>query len=115
MGFAQAPLGGEAACVFVEELLGVDAVADERAAAEVVNEQVVGHRQLESGPPRPFGQVIIVEEAESEPFVESLMALRTGVSSAAEPRVWALLMALAEMFLALTARRTRAFHRVRGR
>ena len=56
--------------VFVEQLIGVDAVAHEGPAAEVVNEQIMGHGQLEPGPARAFGKIIVVEKSESEAFVE---------------------------------------------
>ena len=56
--------------IFIEQLIGVDAVAHEGPAAEVVNEQIMGHGQLEPCPPRPFGKIIVVEKSESEAFVE---------------------------------------------
>ena len=57
------PLGRELRRVFIEHLFGIDSVAHERPAAEVVNEQVMRHGQLEPGPARPFGEVVVVEEA----------------------------------------------------
>ncbi len=35
-----------------------------------MDEQVAGDRQVEARAPRPFGQVIVVEESQSEPGVE---------------------------------------------
>jgi hypothetical protein len=38
-----------------------DPVAKEGAAAEVTNEQVMGHCQLEPGPASSFGEVVVIE------------------------------------------------------
>ena len=37
----------------------------------MVDEQVMGDGQLETGPTRPHGQVIVVEEPEAEPLVQA--------------------------------------------
>jgi hypothetical protein len=44
-----APFGGVLLLILAQELLGVDAGADERATAEVMDEQVVDDRQTKSG------------------------------------------------------------------
>ena len=54
---------------------------DERPAAEVVDEQVMRHGQLEPGPPRPLGQVVVVEEPQSEPLIEPADRRRTRPAS----------------------------------
>ena len=69
-GDVAAPLRREPPRVLLQQALGVDAVAGERPAAEVVDEQVVRHGQLEPRPPRPQGQVVVVEEPQPEPLVQ---------------------------------------------
>ena len=70
MGLGQAPLVGEPPGVVVEQPLGVDAVADESPAAEVVDEQIVSNRQVEARAAGALSEVVIVEEPEPEPLVE---------------------------------------------
>ena len=71
--------------------LGIDPVAGERPAAEVVDEQVMGHGQLEPGPPRPLGQVVVVEEPQAEPLVEPAdrRHKRPASSAGRTPTAWA--------------------------
>jgi hypothetical protein len=66
-GHILSPLVREPPRVLLEQRRGVDAVASEGPAAEVVDEQVLGHGQLEAGPPCPLGDVVIIEEADAEP------------------------------------------------
>ena len=73
--------------VLLQQPLGVDPVADERPAAEVVDEQVMGHGQLEPGPTRPLGQVVVVEEPQPEPLVQPADGVVHGpLHQQAEPR-----------------------------
>ena len=81
------PLGGEPPRVLFQKSLGVDPVADERPAAEVVDEQVMGHGQLEAGPTRPHGQVVVVEESQAETLVQAADGVIHGpLDQDAEPR-----------------------------
>src|SRR5208337_5316884 len=64
------PLMGELVAVLLEQTLGVDAVPLERATPEVVDEQVMSHGQLETGPACSLGQVIVVEQPQPELLVE---------------------------------------------
>ncbi len=69
-GHVLAPLVGEPPRILLEQPFGVDPVAGECPAAEMVDEQVARHRQLEAGALRPHGQVVVVEEPEAEPLVQ---------------------------------------------
>jgi hypothetical protein len=65
----------------------VSPIAGKRAATEMVDEQVVGDRQLEPGSSRPNGQVVVVEEPKSKPFVEPADGVINGpLQKQAEPR-----------------------------
>jgi len=55
----QSPLMGELPAVLLEQSFGVDAVALERGAAEVVDEQIISHGQLETGPACALGRVVV--------------------------------------------------------
>ena len=58
----QPPLVREPPGVLIQQFPGIDPIAGKRPAAEMVNEQVMGHGQLKPGPPRPFGEVIVIKE-----------------------------------------------------
>ena len=45
-------------------------MAGKGPAAEMVREQIMGDRQLKSCPPRPLGEVVIIKESQSKPFIE---------------------------------------------
>ncbi len=64
------PLTTELVAVLLEQLLRIDPRACERPAAEVVDEQVMRHGQLEAGPACSLGQVIVIEESQPEPLIE---------------------------------------------
>src|SRR5208337_5512911 len=64
------PLMGELVAVLLEQTLGVDAVPLERATPEVVDEQVMSHGQLETGPACSLCQVVVVEEPQPELLVK---------------------------------------------
>src|SRR5208337_1271428 len=66
----QSPLMGELLAVLLEQPFGVDAVPLERATPEVVDEQVMSHGQLETGPACSLCQVVVVEEPQPELLVE---------------------------------------------
>ena len=66
----QAPLGRESSGVLIQQLFGINAIARKGPAAEVVHEQVMGDRELESRPPRPFREIVIIKESQSKPFIE---------------------------------------------
>jgi hypothetical protein len=65
------PLLSESLLVVLQKPLRVDAVALERPAAEVVDEQVMGDSQLKTGTAGALGQVVVVEEPQAEPFIQS--------------------------------------------
>ena len=85
-----APLVGEPPLVGLQKGLGVDPVANECPAAEVVDEDIEGHGQLEAGPTRPLGQIVVVEESQPELLVESADRFKDGAASSASrtPRAW---------------------------
>jgi hypothetical protein len=64
------PFLRDLAAVLTKQLLGIDAIPRKGPAAEMVDEQIVSHGQLESGPPRSDSQIIAVEQPQSEPLVE---------------------------------------------
>ena len=70
LGPRHSPLGRESPGILIAQLLGIDTVARERPAAEVMDEQVVSDGQLKPGPPRPFGEVILREDTKPEPLIE---------------------------------------------
>ena len=70
VGPGQSPLGRESSGILIQQLFGINAIAGKRPAAEVVNEQIMGDRQLKSRPPRPFGEIVIIKESQSKPFIE---------------------------------------------
>ena len=53
------------------EITYAEAAAAEDEAAEVVHEDVLGHQQAEARLPRPHAQVVVLEEADAELFVEA--------------------------------------------
>ena len=61
---------GESRGILLEQFPRIDPITGECPAAEMMNEQVMRHRQLKPGPPRPLGEVIVIKEPQSEPFVE---------------------------------------------
>jgi hypothetical protein len=65
-----ARLGGESLGILIEQRLGIDSVAGKRAAAEMVDEQVTSDRKLKPCAAGPFGEILVVKEPESKPFVE---------------------------------------------
>ena len=68
-------------------LSGIDAIANERPAPEMMNEQVMGHRQLKAGAACPLGQVIVIEEPQPEPFIQPADLLIDGpLHEQAKPR-----------------------------
>jgi hypothetical protein len=65
----QSPLRGELVPVLLEQAFGVDAVSLKRPAREVVDEQVMSHGQLKTGPSCSLGQVV-VDEPQPELLIE---------------------------------------------
>jgi hypothetical protein len=66
----QSPFVGESPGIFVEQFAGIDPITGKCPAAEMMNEQVMRHSQLKARLPRPFGEVIVIKEPQSKPFVE---------------------------------------------
>ena len=56
---------------FVRSTLPVNTTTlPEGSAAEVVNNQVMRHGQLNAGPPRPLGEIIVIEHTGAKPLIE---------------------------------------------
>ena len=66
----QSPFVGEPPGILLEQFPRIDPITGECPAAEMMNEQVMRHRQLKPGPPRPLGEVIVIKEPRPEPFVK---------------------------------------------
>ena len=64
------PLGCEPCRVLIEEPASINSVSQERPATEVMNKKVIRHGQLEPGPACPFGEIIVIEEPQTEPPIE---------------------------------------------
>src|SRR5947209_5220780 len=66
-----APLGFEALEVCHQLLPAINVQGGKRAAAEVVDENVLRHQGLEAGLPDAYPQVVVVEEAQAELLIEA--------------------------------------------
>ncbi len=44
----------------------------------MVHEQIMGDRQLKSRPPRPLGEIVVIKESQSKPFIEPTDRLVNG-------------------------------------
>jgi hypothetical protein len=67
-------LGRESGGILIEQIFRVDSIAGKRAAAEVVDEKVMGDRQIKPGTAGPRGEIVIVKEIQSKPLVEPPIA-----------------------------------------
>ncbi len=74
----QAPFGRESSGVLIQQLFGINAIAGKGPAAEMVNEEIMRDRELESRPPRPLGEVVVIKESQSKPFIEPTDRLVNG-------------------------------------
>jgi zinc-finger binding domain of transposase IS66 len=64
------PLGRKTRRVLIKQPIGINPITNKRSAPRVMNEQVMCDSQLESSPPRPLGEIIIIKEPQSEPLIE---------------------------------------------
>ncbi len=69
-GTSSSPLLGESLRILVEQSPGIDPVAGERPAAKMMHKKIVSHSQLKPRPPRPLGEIIVIEKPNSKPLVE---------------------------------------------
>ncbi len=66
----QPPLLSESLRILVEKSLGIDPVSHEGPAPEVVHKKIMRHGQLKTRPPRPLGEIIIIETPNAKPLIE---------------------------------------------
>src|SRR5262245_47508783 len=86
MSRGPAPLLDEVGLVPLERLTVVDAVAEERAASEVVDEDVLRDDELPAGAHGAHAEVVVLEGPEAEPLVEEAdVAEDLGARQEAEP------------------------------
>ena len=87
---AQPPFGRESTGIVIQQLPRIDPIPNKGPATEVMDEQVMGDGQLKSRPPRPFSEVIIVEEPQSEALRQVRQPYHEQPASRADrtPTVW---------------------------
>jgi hypothetical protein len=57
----QSPFIREPPGILTEQFPGIDPIANERPAAEVVDEQIMRHGQFKPSPPRPLGKIVVIK------------------------------------------------------
>ena len=101
------PLLRELPPVLLEQSLRINPRSRKRPAAEMMNKEVVGDGQFKAGPPRPDGQIIVIEEPQPEPLVEPADRLiNDPLHEQAEPGYLSRREPLPAMLLAPSPRKT---------
>ncbi len=67
---SQPPLLRKPPRIFIQQLADIDPIALKRAAAKMMDKQIMRHRQFKPRPPGPLGEIIIIKQPQPKPLIE---------------------------------------------
>ncbi len=62
LGCSRPPLRRKPPLVLAKELRPIDTIPGKSPATEMMDKQIMGHRQLKPSLVRPYGQIVIIKE-----------------------------------------------------